>query len=129
MKIAILVREETMQRCTGKGCLAAFFQRKDAFSRYESEITLVTFSHADGDIDHKIEMMLKYNVDVVHLSSCMRGKAANYETLANRLCEHFAVVGYTHGPEEGKEQKTISLCKRDTGTGPLSPNCAGDYTL
>ncbi|KYZ76119.1 hypothetical protein AXX12_06660 [Anaerosporomusa subterranea] len=109
MKIAILVREETMQRCTGKGCLNAFFQRKDAFARYGDEAELVTFSHSGGDIDHKIEMMLKNGVDVVHLSSCTRGKSPNYETLAQRLAEHFDVVGYTHGPETGKERATVFL--------------------
>lgn len=111
MKIAIVVREETMQRCTGKGCLNAFFQRKDAFERYGDTIELVTFSHAGGDIEHKIEMMLKNGVEVVHLSSCMRAKAANYETLAKQLAEHFDVVGYTHGSAEGKEQPTIVMKK------------------
>ncbi len=111
MKIAILVREETMQRCTGKGCLTAFFQKKDAFASYGDEAELITFSHADGDIDHKIETMIKNGVNVVHLSSCMRGKALNYESLAKRLSQHFDVVGYTHGSEEGKLQNTISLKK------------------
>lgn len=111
MKIAILVREETMQRCTGKGCLNAFFQRKDAFARYKDDIELVAFSHADGDIDHKITTMIKNGVNVVHLSSCMRGKASNYETLAKYLGEHFDVVGYTHGSEEGKERNTINIKK------------------
>ena len=111
MKIAILVRAETMQRCTGKGCLAAFFQRKDAFARYEEEIELITFSHADGDMDHKIETMIKNGVDVVHLSSCMRGKAGNYEALAKRLSQHFDGVGYTHGSAEGKVNNTINIKK------------------
>jgi len=111
MKIAILVREETMQRCSGRGCLNAFFQRKDAFGRYVGDIELVAFSHAGGDIDHKIEMMIKNGVDVVHLSSCMRGKASNYETLAHRLGEHFEVVGYTHGLEEGKDRAAIIIKK------------------
>lgn len=101
-----------MQRCTGRGCLNAFFQRKDAFESYGEEVQLVAFSHADGDINHKIETMIKNGVDVVHLSSCMRGKAANYETLVNRLGEHFDVIGYTHGSEEGKGQKTISIKKK-----------------
>ncbi|WP_378956516.1 CGGC domain-containing protein [Pelosinus sp. sgz500959] len=109
MKIAILVREETMERCTGRGCLNAFFQKKDAFERYEGEIELVAFSHADGDIDRKIETMIKNGVDVVHLSSCMRSKASNYEMLAKRLGEHFDVVGYTHGSEEGKMKNTITI--------------------
>ena len=108
MKIAILVREETMERCTGKGCLNAFFQKKDAFARYEGDIELVAFSHAGGDIEQKIMTMLKNGVDVVHLSSCMRGKAANYESLAKRLGEHFTIVGYTHGSEEGKDKNTIN---------------------
>ena len=109
MKIAILVREETMQRCTGRGCLNAFFQRKDAFGRYEDEIELVSFTHAAGDIDRKIEMMIKNGVDVVHLSTCMRGKALNYEALAKRLGEYFDVVGYTHGTEEGNGQVTMNV--------------------
>ena len=107
MKIAILVREETMLRCTGKGCLNAFFQRQDAFAGYAEALELVAFSHAGGDIDHKIEMLRKNGVDVVHLSSCMRGKAQNYEALAKRLGEYFDVVGYTHGAPDGKEQATI----------------------
>jgi predicted metal-binding protein len=111
MKVAILVREETMKRCTGRGCLNAFFQKKDAFERYEDKIELVSFSHADGDIDHKIETMIKNGVDVVHLSTCMRGKASNYETLAKRLGEHFDVVGYTHGSKEGKGRDTIIIKK------------------
>lgn len=106
MKIAILVREETLQRCTGKGCLNAFFRRKDAFARYGNEAELVAFSHAGGDIDHKIAMLLKNGVEVVHLSTCMRGKAANYDTLAQRLAEHFNVVGYTHGPAD-KERTAV----------------------
>lgn len=111
MKIAILVREETMQRCTGKGCLNAFFQKKDAFAHYGDDTQLITFSHGGGDIDHKIESMIKNGVDVVHLSSCMRGKAANYETLAKRLSQHFDVVGYTHGSAEGKTNHTINIKK------------------
>lgn len=111
MKIAILVREETMQRCTGKGCLTAFFNKKDAFARYEEEkeLELIAFSHTGGDIDHKIETMIKNGVDVVHLSTCMRGKGETYETLATTLSKHFAVVGYTHGSAEGKVQSTITL--------------------
>ena len=111
MKIAILVREETMQRCTGRGCLNAFFQRKDAFAGYGADAELVTFSHAGGDIEHKIAMMLKNGVETVHLSTCMRGKAKNYDDLAKHLSRHFNVVGYTHGAKEGKERAAIILKK------------------
>lgn len=114
MKIAILVREETMQHCTGKGCLQAFFQRKDAFAGYKGDVELITFSHAGGDMERKIEMMRKGGVDVVHLSSCLRGKDPNYEVLAKRLSEYFDVIGYTHGSAEGKERETLSLKKQQT---------------
>lgn len=56
-------------------------------------------------------MMRKNGVDAVHLSSCMRAKAANYESLAKRLAEYFDVVGYTHGAEEGKERAAIIIKK------------------
>ncbi|HWR37888.1 MAG TPA: CGGC domain-containing protein [Patescibacteria group bacterium] len=113
MKVAILVREETLQRCTGKGCLAAFFQKKDAFARYEAEadLELAAFTHAGGDLAHKIEMLRSNGVDVVHLSSCLRSRAANYEELVNFLGQHFDVVGYTHGGENGKEQQTVNMIK------------------
>jgi predicted metal-binding protein len=112
MKIAILTREETMQRCTGKGCLNAFFQKKDAFAHYlDREVTLSVFTHAGGDLDHKIAMMLKNDVQVVHLSSCLRSKSPDYEAIATRLSEYFDVIGYTHGPEEGKEQPTFIAVK------------------
>ena len=101
MKIAILVREETALKCTGRGCLKAFQQRKDAFSRYkdEDELELLAFTHVGGDLDHKIKKMLKNGVETVHLSTCLRSKSPDYEELINRLSEHFNVVGYTHGPE------------------------------
>lgn len=112
MKLAILVREETMQRCSGKGCLQAFFQRKDAFKGYTDAVELVAFTHAGGDIEHKIAMLQKNEVEVVHLSSCLRSKGEQYAALAERLSEHFTVVGYTHGGEQGKERATVSLPKR-----------------
>ena len=52
-------------------------------------------------------------VEVVHLSSCMRGSSEDYENLANILSEHFKVVGYTHGSKEGKKNNTINLDKKD----------------
>lgn len=106
-KIAILVRKETLERCTGKGCLKAFFNRKDAFAAY-GDAELVAFTHAGGDIDRKIEMLLKSGVDTVHLSSCLRAKAPDYEELGKKLAAHFQVVGYTHGAAEGKERTTFT---------------------
>lgn len=99
MKIGILVREETMMKCTGKGCLNAFLQRKDAFSRYKDNLELLTFTHTGGDINRKIEKMIELGIESVHLSSCLRSKSPQYEDLIKLLSEHFTVVGYTHGSE------------------------------
>lgn len=112
MKIAIIVRNETSNRCTGKGCLKAFFNRVDAFKDYDKDVELVGFTHDGGDIDYKIEKLIKNSVDVVHLSSCMRAKSDDYESLAEKLSEHFHVVGYSHGSAEGKTRETINLNKK-----------------
>jgi hypothetical protein len=37
MKIAILTNEETSYRCTGRGCLKAFFNRSEGFSEHPEE--------------------------------------------------------------------------------------------
>ena len=114
MKIAIIVNEETMMRCTGGGCMNAFFQRIDSFARYadQADVELVAFTHNGGDIEKKIAVLQKKGVDVVHLSSCVRAKDTNYELLAKRLSEHFAVVGYTHGEEIGDTRAAIILAKQ-----------------
>lgn len=109
MKVAILTRQETLERCTGKGCLRACLTHTDAFARYDGEVELVAFTHAGGDLEHKIDMMKKNGVEAVHLSSCMRSKADDYEALAERLANDFDVVGYTHGDEEGKTRKSVIL--------------------
>lgn len=113
MKVAIIVRDETMQRCTGSGCMNAFFQRLDSFARYAEweDVELVAFTHNGGDIEKKIAVLKQKGVDVVHLSSCIRGKDPNYVQLAQLLSKHFAVVGYTHGDEIGKSGQAIILAK------------------
>lgn len=111
MKIAIIVREETMQRCSCSGCMSAFFARKDSFACYGGmpNVELVSFTHNGGDLEKKIATLVKNSVDVVHLSSCMRAKDPGYAELARRLSQHFAVVGYTHGEENGKSGPAIIL--------------------
>lgn len=111
MKIAIIVRESTLDRCTGKGCLNAFFKKIDAFKDYEDNVELVSFTHNGGDIDYKIQKLINNNVEVVHLSSCMRAKSEDYELLAGNLSKHFDVVGYTHGLVKGKTKEAIYLKK------------------
>lgn len=107
MKIAIIVREETLQKCTGKGCFKAFFSRSDSFEAYGSDAEIRVFTHEGGDFQKKLERMLAEEIDVVHLSTCLRGKSNRYEVLAKQLAEHFEVVGYTHGSREGKKENTV----------------------
>ena len=106
MKIVILVREETADRCIGKGCFKAFNNRADAFAEYGSDAELIGFTHTGGDLEHKIARFIEHEVDVVHLSSCMRAKSDDYEALAKRLSKDFKVVGYSHGSAESKTRET-----------------------
>lgn len=107
MKIAIIVREETMKNCTGKGCFKAFFARKDSFEAYGEDAEIIVFTHEGGNFDKKVQRMVDEGIDVVHLSSCMRGKSDVYEELAEKLSKHFKVIGYTHGSKEGKKNNTV----------------------
>lgn len=113
MKIAIIVREETMMSCAGGGCMNAFSKRIDSFARYagRDDVELLAFTHNGGDIEKKIAALKKKKIDAVHLSSCIRAKDKNYEQLAQRLSEDFAVIGYTHGEEIGKTGRAIILEK------------------
>jgi predicted metal-binding protein len=110
LKIAILVREETTERCTGKGCFRSFFNMTEGFARYlNKEVELIGFFHSGGDLEYKLSKMKDAGVKVIHVSTCMRGKYEGYEQLVERLGKDFDVIGYTHGSENGKKQKTVSV--------------------
>lgn len=110
LKIAILVREETTARCTGRGCLRSFFARSDSFAIYRDlDVELVGFFHSGGDLDYKLARMKETGVHIIHLSTCMRAKYSGYEELAGKIAEDFDVVGYTHGSCEGKTRKTLTV--------------------
>lgn len=110
IKIAILVREETTCRCTGKGCLKSFFAKTESFARYKGdEVQLVGFFHSGGDLDYKLQKMKEAGVEVIHVSTCMRGKYPGYRQLVEKISEDFDVIGYTHGSEHGKSVKTMSI--------------------
>lgn len=111
MKIGILINERTAEKCIGKGCLNAFYQRKDGFEHYGNDVELVGFTHTGGDFEHKIKRLIENDVKVVHLSSCLRAKNEDYEKMAERLSEHFDIVGYTHGNRTGKTKDAIMLKK------------------
>lgn len=109
LRIAIIVRKETMESCTGRGCLHAFSARKDAFAGYGATAELISFTHDGGDLARKIAKLKELGVDVVHLSSCIRGRGDHYEELAQQLAKDFAVVGFTHGQEEGRIRAALIL--------------------
>lgn len=108
--IAIYVCGEIATRCTANGCLRAVNEQKDAFEKYKGDAMLVAFNSCNGcdnqpveSLDLKIEKFKKAQVQTVHLSTCIRGRCEHYETFANKLAEHFDVVGYTHGSEVGEQ--------------------------
>jgi len=106
-KIAILVNQDTMNRCSCSGCLRAFFDKEDAFSVYEGQdIELVSLSHSGGDLEKKLGQLAKKGVTKIHLSTCTRSKNNDYESIANQCAEAgFDVIGYTHGGSVSKEGK------------------------
>jgi predicted metal-binding protein len=107
LKIAILVREETTAKCTGKGCLRSFFAKIESFGRYQDQpVDLIGFFHNGGDLDHKLARMKNAGVQVIHLSSCMRSKDEGYGDLIREMGHDFDVIGYTHRVEN---EKTISI--------------------
>ena len=110
LKIAILVRQETTDKCTGKGCLRVFFSKTEGFARYhETEIELVGFFHSGGDLDYKLNKMKEAGVQVIHVSTCMRGKYEGYEALVKKIAKDFDVIGYTHGSKDGKTRTTETV--------------------
>lgn len=113
LKIAILVREETMTKCTGQGCLRSLFAKTESFARYQDmDVVLIGFFHSGGDLDYKLAKMKESGVQVIHVSTCMRGKYYGYEQLVEKIGKDFDVIGYTHGSVHGKTRKTVSV----TGT-------------
>ena len=106
-KIAVLVNEDTMQRCSCGGCLKAYMNKVDSFERYADEDTeLVGFTHSGGDLEKKLASFKKNGVTTIHLSTCTRGKNDNYESIARQCAAAgFDVVGYTHGGAVSKDGK------------------------
>jgi predicted metal-binding protein len=115
VKIAVLVRAETSDKCIGKGCLRSFFAKSESFARYrDQDVELVGFVHNGGDLKHKIKKMKAAGIEVVHLSTCMRGRDPRYAEIAARLAIDFTVVGYTHGPAQGKVTATINAVRGES---------------
>lgn len=120
MKIGIFICGDVAERCTANGCFRAYNNRIDAFA-YDEAVELVAFNNCIGcdkdpvgSLDVKIEKFLKAGVETIHLSTCIRGRCSHYETFAQKLSEHFDVVGYTHGSALGKKENNINLSKKQS---------------
>ncbi|WBW99090.1 CGGC domain-containing protein [Oceanirhabdus sp. W0125-5] len=118
-KVAIYVCGEVSKKCTANGCLRTFNEKEDSFNIYkESGCQLVAFNNCNGcdeepvaSLKEKIKKLKKAGVEVVHLSTCIRGRCEYYEEFAKVFSRHFDVIGYTHGSKEGKKNNNINLDK------------------
>lgn len=116
-RVAIMVCGEITHKCTANGCFRAFNERTGAFSKY-NDVQMVAFTHCEHcddkekNFDKKIEKLKNARVDTIHLSTCIRGRCEYYQQMAEEFSNHFHVVGYTHGSENGKKNNSISITKK-----------------
>lgn len=118
-KVAIYVCGEVSRKCTANGCLRTFNSMEDSFERYKEDgCKLVAFNTCNGcdqdpvgSLDVKIEKLKKADVEVMHISTCIRGRCSHYEEYAKEFAKHFEVIGYTHGSKEGKKNNNINYIK------------------
>lgn len=115
-KVTIFICGEVANKCSANGCLKSFNNRTESFEKYKEEgAALVSFNTCPGcnqqpieNLKEKIEKFKKSQTDVVHISTCIRGRCPNYEEFADMIAaEGIDVVGYTHGSEAGKKSNTI----------------------
>ncbi|MGL5314440.1 MAG: CGGC domain-containing protein [Peptostreptococcaceae bacterium] len=117
--IAIYICGNVAKRCTANGCMRAFNNTEDSFEDYKEDgCKLVSINTCNGcdespieSLDVKIEKLKKAEVDIVHLSTCIRGRCEYYQEFANIFSKHFDVIGYTHGSKEGRKNNNISINK------------------
>lgn len=115
-KIMIFICGEISRKCTANGCFRTFNEKKDAFACYEGEDTqLAAFTTCPGcdqspreNLASKVEKIKKSGTQVVHISTCIRGRCNHYEEFARILADGgLDVVGYTHGSLGGKKENTL----------------------
>jgi len=74
-KIAVVRCDIVSETCPGVACFRAFNKRKVHFEEYGKDAEIIGFFTCGGcpgrRIFRLVDSLLKHNVDVVHLSSCM----------------------------------------------------------
>lgn len=98
-KIGIIVKEETSFKCSGGGCLKAFFDKRDAFSEYDTSTQLLSMTHSGGNMEKKIARMKKNGITTVHISTCLSKEEELTKELMGMLKGFDVVIG-THGKKK-----------------------------
>ncbi|AKB17831.1 MULTISPECIES: CGGC domain-containing protein [unclassified Methanosarcina] len=75
IKIAVVRCDIVSEACPGVGCFKAFNERKSHFEEYDEEAQIIAFFTCGGCSGRRVYRLInalkKYDLDVVHLSSCM----------------------------------------------------------
>lgn len=137
-KIGIFVCGEVSKNCIGTGCLRTFNERKDSFEHLnDQEVILAGFNNCIGcgekynrdksglekvknpddynfplkALDKKIQKFKTAGVTEIHVSTCIRGRCANYENFCEAFSKEFSVVGYTHGQKISRKGNIATYFK------------------
>lgn len=118
-KIGIINCYDVSKKCSSSGCFKALHDRTGSFERYAGEeVQIISFVHCNGCGDGAVgrvldraERMREVGVDVIHLSTCVKSRCAQYEAFLDALSGDFEIVGYSHG------KKSPAL----TVEGPIRP--------
>ena len=74
-KIAIVRCDVVSETCPGVACFKAFNKRKVHFEQYDKDAEIIGFFTCGGcpgrRIFRLVDSLIKHDVDVIHLSSCM----------------------------------------------------------
>ncbi len=74
-RIAIVRCETVAEVCPGIACFKAFNKRRQHFAKYDDNFEIIGYFTCGGcpgrRVSRLIDTLLKYDLDVVHLSSCM----------------------------------------------------------
>ncbi len=82
-KIAVVRCNIVSEVCPGVGCLRAFNSRKVHFEQYGPDTELIGFFTCGGcsgrRVSRLVDKLTKYELDVLHLSSCMCMDMEDYQ--------------------------------------------------
>ena len=75
IKIAVIRCDNVSETCPGVGCFKAFNERKSHFEPYDKNVQMIAFFTCGGCSGRRVYRLInalkKYDLDTVHLNSCM----------------------------------------------------------